>query len=168
MREVLRLIGLALSLALVGYPLTLSTDDRVVGACVVAGCALVNALVLWSDGAVTTAVAAVCVAYAVALAVSDVPVDLLVPLVAGGLLALVDGCDLGLAVPPARPVDRGVLLLALRSMARSFLTGAAAAGVVVLVGVGMPAAGGGARLLAMAGALLAVIVVVLAPPRIAP
>lgn len=165
MRELLRLVATPLALLLVGYPLTLSTDGRVQALCLVALGACVNALVLWSDGAVTLAAAALAGAYVAGLVIGDVGLDPLVPLYAAGLLVLVDLCDAGLGVPPERPVDRHLLRAVSRSAARCVLV-AVAAGSLVLAGAALGAGNNLVlRTAAMAGVAVAVAVPVLAAGR---
>lgn len=158
MRELLRLVGLLLAALLCAYPLTLSTDQRVGMLVLLAAGACVNALVLWSDGALTTAVAALAGAYAGGLYIGDVVLDPLAPVFAAGLVVLVEVCDTALAVPALRPVDRGLLLALARSSARAMAL-AVVASVAVLGGsLVLTQSNGWLRVLAMAGAVSAVAV----------
>ena len=156
MREVLRLLALPLAVLLCLYPLSLSNDQRVTMLVVIAAGAAVNALFLWSDGAVTFAAATFAGAYACALYVGDVGLDPLAPLFAAALVVFIEICDTALAVPAFRPVDRGVLLALARSCARVTVVAVVAAGGVLGASLALGRSGGGVRVLAMAGAALAV------------
>lgn len=158
MREVLRLLGGLLAAALVAYPFTLvDAELRVTLVAVLAGGAAVNALVLWSDGAVTLAAAAMAGLYLLALYTGSVGLDPLAPVVGGLLLAFVEVCDLALGVPPFRPVDRSLLWRALATVAWAMLAGLLAGGLVLMSST-LPAL---PRAVAMLGAALAVGVPVL-------
>jgi hypothetical protein len=156
MREVLRLLGLALAALLCAYPSTLS-DDRRGGLMAVLACAAaVNALVLWSDGAVTFAAAVMAAAYVGSLYLGDVGIDPFAPVFAAALLVFVEVADTALAVPALRPVDRSVLVALLRSCARITVL-ALVSGVVVVAGaLGLGAQSSPARLAAMLGAVVAI------------
>lgn len=156
MREVLRLMGLPLAVLLCGYPLTVSADQRVGMLVVVAVGAAINALVLWSDGAVTFAAAAFAGAYAASLYIGNTGLDPLAPLFAVALLVFIEICDTALAVPALRPIDRGVLVALTRSCARVAVVALVASGAVLATSVLLGRSGGGMRLVAMAGAALAV------------
>ena len=156
MRELLRLVGAALAALLTAYPLSLSGDQRVGLCCVLAGGAAVNALVLWSDGAVTAAAGAFVGAYAAGLYIGDVGLDPLAPVYAGTLLVFVEVADTALGVPALRAIDRAVLLALARSCLR-VLGLALVAGVAVLGGSQLVRTSSGAlRVLAMAAAVGAV------------
>jgi hypothetical protein len=156
MREVLRLLALPLAVLLCGYPLTVSDDQRVAMLVVVAAGAAINALVLWSDGAVTFAAAAFAGAYACSLYVGDVGLDPVAPLFAVALVVFIEICDTALAVPALRPVDRGVLLALARSCARVTVVAMVASAAVLAGSAFLGRSGGGIRVLAMAGGGLAV------------
>lgn len=158
MREVLRILAALLAAALLAYPFSLVESElRVVLVALLAGGAVVNALVLWSDGAVTLAASALGGLYLLSLYVGDVGLDPFAPVVAGLLLAFVETCDAALAVPPLRPVDGALLRRALATVSWSVLAGLAAGG-LVLFSATLPAL---PRVLAMLGAALAIGVPVL-------
>jgi len=106
MRELLRVTGALVALALLGYPFLLTGVTRGhVALTVPVLLLLVSALLLWSEGAVTIGAAALVFPYVVAVTTQERPVDALAPVAAALLLVFVTVADTAIAVPPGTPVD---------------------------------------------------------------
>lgn len=132
MRELARVVALGLAALLLAYPFTVTEANASMTAITVPAALLVlNALVLWSDGAVTLAAVALGAQYAAALFITDGDFDLLSPAVAILLLAFVEVCDIAIATPARSALDLPFLRRTAWALGGSAVLALAAAAFVV-------------------------------------
>jgi hypothetical protein len=156
MRELCRVLAGLLAVLLLAYPAALggSAPPRlfVVGTVV----AVISGLVLWNDGAVTVAAAALGLNYLGALHLRGVELDVGAPLVAVVLVLFVELCDVAISVPSGTPVEASFVRARAAALAAAVVLSLAAALVVLAGALPRFALSGPARLAAMAAAATAV------------
>ncbi len=157
MRELARLVAALAASAILLRGFASGRAGVLVGVIgIAAALVVVNALVLWSEGAVTLGAAALATAYAGSLYLDDVAADPWVPAVAGLLVLYLEAADFASAVPPGIPIDRSLAVAALRRAGARAVLGAVAATVVVAVAAVPAAPSPWLRVLGMLGAAAAV------------
>jgi hypothetical protein len=155
-REVCRVLAGLLAVLVIAYPATLGGPAPPPLFAVATAAAVISGLVLWNDGAVTAAAAALAVNYLAALQHRQVGLDGGAPLIAAALVLFVELTDVAISVRPGTPVERSLVQGTAHSLAAALaLTVVATAVVVVGAAPGVQLAGP-VRLAATAAAVAAV------------
>lgn len=157
MRELCRVLAGLLAVLLLAYPAALGGSAPPTLFTTVTVTAVVSGLVLWNDGAVTLAAAALGINYLGSLHLRDVELDVGAPLVAVALVLFVELCDLAISVPPGAPVEATFVRSRAVALAAAIVLTLAAAAVVLAGALPQVALSGPARLAAMAAAAVAVV-----------